>query len=70
MKTKVAENGKRLKPHDGITEWSVCGKCGNSIDWASDTLTAGRDEDDMSCPSCGHEDTAYLYADDDPSPTE
>lgn len=65
MKTseKTALNGRRIRPHDGVTEWSVCGRCGTMIDWASETVVAGRDRDDTSCPRCGHEDTAWLYAD-------
>ena len=62
MATKTAENGRTIKPHDGVTEWSVCGRCGTLIDWASD-LTDGRDDDDTSCPQCGSPDTAWLYAD-------
>jgi hypothetical protein len=54
----------KLIPHDGVTEWSVCGRCHARIDWAND-VTAGRDRDDTSCPHCGHADTAYLEADDD-----
>jgi len=52
---------RQLKPHDGITEWSVCGQCKQLIDWAS----VDRAGDDSSCPYCGHDDTAYLYADKD-----
>lgn len=66
--TKTAENGRSLKPHDGFTEWSVCGKCGEIIDWTNDVMFgpgSGRDRDDTSCPHCGHDDTAYLYADDE-----
>lgn len=58
--TKVID-GRELKPHDGVTEWSVCGRCGVRIDWANDVMTAGRDRTDTSCPHCGHSDTAYLY---------
>lgn len=57
----VAENGRQLKPHDGLTEWSVCGKCGALIDWASDAVASK--SDGLSCPFCGHHDTVYLYAD-------
>src|SRR5579871_1358396 len=60
--TIIAENGRKLKPHDGCTEWSVCGKCGESIDWAADCF-AGTDDEDTTCPHCGHGDTAYLYVD-------
>ena len=65
--TKTA-SGKKLKPHDGCTEWSVCGKCGELIDWASDTIAEqqrlkGLDRDSTSCPYCGHYDTAWLYDD-------
>jgi len=60
----TAGNGKKLIPHDCVTEWSVCGRCGTQIDWANDVVCAGRDEDDMSCPYCSHPDTAYLYAED------
>ena len=59
----IAENGRRLRRHDGVTEWSVCGRCGIAIDWASDVVAAGRKEGDLSCPYCGHKDTAYLYDD-------
>ena len=64
--SKTAKNGRALKPHDGITEWSVCGACGVLIDWTNDVMfgpQSGRDRDDTSCPHCGHDDTAYLYAD-------
>ena len=57
--------GRELIPHDGCTEWSVCGTCGAQIDWANDVMfgeTSGRDRDDTTCPYCGHDDTAYLYA--------
>jgi len=63
MEPKIAENGRLLKPHDGVTEWSVCGRCGVMIDWTNDVVMAGRDRDDTSCPNCGHADTAWLYAD-------
>ena len=56
-----AKNGRELSPHDGVTEWSVCGSCGELIDWAAD-WAAERAKDDLSCPHCGHDDTAYLYA--------
>lgn len=63
-KVKLTENGQKLKPHDGVSEVSVCGKCGTLIDWASDAPSmTGRDRDDTSCPACGHPDTAWLYAD-------
>lgn len=57
-----------LVPHNGSTEWSVCGECGRTIDWTNNVMFgpgSGRDEDDDddSCPSCGHDDTAYLDAD-------
>ena len=61
--TTVAENGRKLVKHDGVTEWSVCGKCGETIDWANDVLFGkGRDRDDTTCPFCGHDDTAWLAA--------
>lgn len=56
-------NGKKLKTHDGACEWSVCAKCGSVIDWANDVMFSP-DDDDTSCPYCGHADTAWLYADD------
>jgi hypothetical protein len=52
MKQKIAENGRKLREHDGVTEYSVCGKCGTQIEWANDI-----------CPNCGHTDTAWLYDD-------
>ena len=60
MTTKTAKNGRKLRPHDGVTEWSVCGACGERIDWASDTVA---DSEETTCPYCGHDDTAWLYAD-------
>lgn len=63
--TKTAENGLKLIPHDGCTEWSVCGKCGTTIDWANEMLfgpESGRERGDTTCPHCGHEDTAWLAA--------
>lgn len=57
--TTTADNGRKLKRHDGATEWSVCGKCGQTIDWASDDKK-GTDDDDTTCPYCGHEDTSWL----------
>jgi len=62
-KTTIAGNGRRLISHDHSTEWSVCGRCGTMIDWTSEIVSANRDEDDLSCPYCGHEDTGWLYAD-------
>jgi ribosomal protein S27AE len=66
--TTTAENGRALKPHDHVTEWSVCGRCGTQIDWAADSIgeaiaSGKRERDDTSCPNCGHGDTAWLYAD-------
>lgn len=73
MKTFNTVNGVRLKPHDGVTEWSYCGRCGQRIDWGSEALFgiqnyASREEweatrGDTTCPYCGHGDTAYLLAD-------
>lgn len=70
-KIPTPQNGRRLKPHDGATEWSVCGRCGEQIDWASamfgpdnfPTKEAYEESrDDTTCPYCGHHDTAYLFA--------
>lgn len=64
--TKVV-NGEVLIPHDGVTEWSVCGQCGTKIDWANDTVfgpDSGRDREDTSCPNCGSLDTAWLRFED------
>lgn len=56
---------KVLVPHDGITEWSVCGACGTHIDWANEVMCGAREreEDDMSCPHCGSDDTVWLERD-------
>lgn len=74
MKTKEPKtvNGRTLKPHDGGPEWSVCGKCGTQIDWANDVMFGPsafasieeweKSRDDTTCPYCGHDDTAWLYA--------
>lgn len=51
-------NNKNLVPHDGVTEWSVCGECGRKIDWSDDLLVG--DQDDSICPYCGSTDTGYL----------
>lgn len=56
-------NGKNLVPHNGVCEASNCGACGEIIDWANDVMfgeNSGRAEDDVSCPFCGHGDTAWM----------
>ena len=60
-KERILDDGRRLRPHDGHTEWSVCGKCGHQIDWAGN-LVCDQDDDDDSCPYCGSDDTAWLEA--------
>lgn len=52
----------KLVPHDGITEWSMCGRCRATINWA---VEGNDNSDDTTCPCCGHRDTRYLFADDD-----
>ncbi len=61
-------DAKKLKPHDGITEWSVCRSCGTRIDWTQ-IPRVPREEDDVHytvpdtrCPNCGSSDTAWLEA--------
>jgi hypothetical protein len=56
----VKAKNLKLVPHDGITEWSVCGRCRATINWAAE---GNNDPDDTTCPHCGHPDTRWLWAD-------
>ncbi len=53
----------KLKPHDEITEWSVCGNCLKTINYAASEMES-RESDDTNCPFCGSKDTAWLHDED------
>lgn len=63
MKTKTKTTGRKLKPHDGVSEVFVCRDCMVQIDPVGSHYEGYTKEklDNGECPRCGGTDTAWLF---------